>query len=55
MTTIVLADDQELVRGGLRMMLSAEPDLDRARRGRRRRRGRDLRTRYAPTSSSWTS
>ncbi len=27
MTTIVLADDQELVRAGLRMILTAEPDL----------------------------
>ena len=28
MTTVVLADDQELVRTGLRMIVAAEPDLD---------------------------
>ena len=40
MTTVLLADDQELVRTGLRMILTAEDDLDGGRRGHRRPRGR---------------
>ena len=56
MTTIVLADDQELVRAGLRMILTAEPDLLGPRRGRRRcRRRRPRALDRAPTSCSWTS
>ena len=39
MISVLIADDQALVRVGLRKILEAEPDIDGRRRGRRRRRG----------------
>ncbi len=38
-TRILLADDHEVVRDGLRMVLDSAPDLEVVARGRRRRRG----------------
>ena len=52
MTTVLIADDQALVRVGLRKILESEPDIERHRRsGRRPAGGRSRRRGCAPTSS----
>ena len=52
----LIADDQRLLRTGFRVILDAEPDITRRRRGgRRARRGRRASGGAAPTSCSWTS
>ena len=39
---LLIADDQELVRIGFRLFLETQPDMERRRRGRRRRAGVSL-------------
>ena len=54
-TSILLVDDQELVRTGLRMILSAEPDLDVVGEAADGAAAVERSTRWSPTWSSWTS
>ena len=53
---VLLADDQTLVRTGLRMILDAEPDLEVVgEAGERRGGARSGAASSPPTSCSWTS
>ena len=52
---VLVADDQELVRTGFRLILETEDDITVVGAGRRRARGGDARSRaIGPTSCSWT-